>query len=44
MAALNALAGNGFQRSYEFHYVAGEVPFLFAGAVLGIARARDIFA
>jgi uncharacterized membrane protein len=42
--ALNALAGNGFQRSYEFHYVAGEVPFLFAGAVLGIARARDFFA
>ena len=35
---LNALASNGFQRSYEFHYVAGEVPFLFAGAVLGIAR------
>jgi uncharacterized membrane protein len=42
--ALNALAGNGFQRSYQFHYVAGEVPFLFAGAVLGIARARDYFA
>jgi len=40
--ALNALAGNGFQRSYEFHYVAGEVPFLFAGAVLGIARARAV--
>ncbi len=39
--ALNALASNGFQRSYEFHYVAGEVPFLFAGAVLGVARARD---
>ena len=38
--ALNALASNGFQRSYEFHYVAGEVPFLFAGAVLGIARSR----
>ena len=38
---LNALASNGYQRSYEFHYVAGEVPFLFAGAVLGIARARD---
>ena len=37
---LNALASNGFQRSYEFHYVAGEVPFVFAGAVLGIARAR----
>jgi uncharacterized membrane protein len=39
--ALNALASNSFQRSYEFHYVAGEVPFLFAGAVLGVARARD---
>ncbi|MGZ4199716.1 MAG: DUF2079 domain-containing protein [Thermoleophilia bacterium] len=39
--ALNALASNVFQRSFEFHYVAGEVPFLFAGAVLGVARARD---
>ena len=38
---LNALASNGYQRSYEFHYVAGEVPFVFAGAVLGVARARD---
>jgi len=38
---LNALASNGFQRSYEFHYVAGEVPFIFAGAVLGIARLRS---
>ena len=37
---LNALASNGFQRSYEFHYVAGEVPFVFAGAVLGLARLR----
>jgi len=37
---LNALASNGFQRSYEFHYVAGEVPFVFAGAVLGVARLR----
>ena len=37
---LNALASNGLQRSYEFHYVAGEVPFVFAGAVLGLARAR----
>jgi len=40
--ALNALASNSFQRSYEFHYVAGEVPFLFAGAVLGVARAREL--
>ena len=42
--ALNALASNGFQRSYEFHYVAGEVPFLFAAAVLGVARLRDLLA
>ena len=41
---LNAVASNGFQRSYEFHYVAGEVPFLFAGAVLGVARLRDFLA
>ncbi len=41
---LNALASNGFQRSYEFHYVAGEVPFLFAGAVLGVARLRTFLA
>jgi len=36
--ALNALASRIFHRSIEFHYVAGEVPFLFAGAVLGLAR------
>jgi uncharacterized membrane protein len=38
--ALNALASNSLQRSYEFHYTAGEVPFVFAGAVLGLARVR----
>ena len=38
--ALNALASNPLQRSYEFHYVAGEVPFLFAGSVFGLARLR----
>jgi uncharacterized membrane protein len=38
---LNALASNTYQRSYEFHYVAGEVPFVFAGAVLGVARLRS---
>jgi uncharacterized membrane protein len=38
--ALNALASNPLQRSYEFHYVAGEAPFVFAGAVFGLARAR----
>ncbi len=38
--ALNALASNPLQRSYEFHYTAGEVPFVFAGAVLGVARVR----
>lgn len=37
---LNALASRIYQRSYEFHYVAGEVPFLFAGAVFGIVRLR----
>ena len=35
---LNALSANPFQRSYQFHYVATEAPFLFAAATLGVAR------
>jgi uncharacterized membrane protein len=41
---LNALADNEFQRSIEYHYVAGEVPFVFAAAVLGLARLRGLLA
>ena len=37
---LNGLSSQTFQRSIEFHYVSGEVPFLFAAAVLGVARAH----
>ena len=35
---LNGLSTVVFQRSIAFHYVAAEVPFLYAAAVLGIAR------
>jgi uncharacterized membrane protein len=35
---LNALSSVGFQRRIEFHYTALEIPFLFAAAVLGVAR------
>ncbi len=35
---LNALSSVGFQRRIEFHYTALEIPFLFAAAVLGLAR------
>ncbi len=35
---LNGLSTVTYQRSIAFHYVAAEVPFLYAAAVLGIAR------
>ena len=35
---LNGLSTVVFQRSITFHYVAAEVPFLYAAAVLGVAR------
>lgn len=35
---LNGLSTVVFQRYISFHYVAAEVPFLFAAALLGIAR------
>ena len=35
---LNGLSSIGFQRRIEFHYTALEIPFLFAAAVLGLAR------
>ena len=37
---LNGLSSQVWQRSIAFHYVAGEVPFVFAAAVLGVARAH----
>jgi uncharacterized membrane protein len=37
---LNGLSTVVFQRYISFHYVAAEVPFVFAAAVLGIARLR----
>ena len=36
--ALNALSATTFQRRIEFHYTALEIPFLYAAAVLGVAR------
>jgi len=36
--ALNALSATPFQRRIEFHYTALEIPFLYAAAVLGVAR------
>jgi uncharacterized membrane protein len=36
--ALNALSATTFQRRIEFHYTALEIPFVFAAAVLGVAR------
>ena len=39
---LNAIAGQDFQRSIEFHYVAGETPFVYAAAVLGLVRAQRL--
>ncbi len=36
--ALNGLSATAAQRSIEYHYVAAEVPVLFAAAVLGLAR------
>jgi uncharacterized membrane protein len=36
--ALNALSSISFQRRIEFHYTALEIPFLYAAAVLGVAR------
>jgi uncharacterized membrane protein len=35
---LNALSATPFQRRIEFHYTALEIPFLYAAAVLGVAR------
>jgi uncharacterized membrane protein len=35
---LNGLASVQYQHLITFHYVAAEVPFLFAGALLGVAR------
>ncbi|HJW74560.1 MAG TPA: DUF2079 domain-containing protein, partial [Thermoleophilia bacterium] len=40
---LNGLSTVSFQRYITFHYVAAEVPFLFAAAVLGVARAHRWF-
>ena len=37
---INGLSSHAFQRSTAFHYVATEIPFLFAASLLGIARLR----
>jgi uncharacterized membrane protein len=37
---INGLSSHELQRSTYFHYVATEIPFLFAASLLGIARLR----